>query len=573
MSEPAGPADSPDESASAPTSTVGASWRRVLEGIEGAWASFVRRWRRSLQLRIVSTTLVLGLIVTGLVGSYMYREIARGLQSDRVASAQAEARELAAEAQQNFDTTTAGTDEAALNAFAEELVRTKLTPPRADTSRYVILAASINNTSAPVRLNTVLPRDVPLEAVPDELRTAVAADADRQQSTLTEISHPADSDADVVAGGEATDTIPAVIVGQQVQVPTAGAYDLYFIYPMDRERQTLGVVSRSLLLGVLFLTTLVSAVAWFVTRQVVSPVRRAAAVAGRLSSGHLNERMPARGSDDLAALGKAFNEMADNLQSQIRQLEGLSRVQQRFVSDVSHELRTPLTTITMAGDLIHASRADFPPAVGRAAELLHIEIERFEVLLTDLLEISRFDAGAAIIEQEDTDLSEIVRRVVVATQAIADARGSEVTVHAPLEPVVAAIDPRRVERIVRNLVVNAVEHGEGRPVEIHVARNETAVAVAVRDRGVGLRPGEAGLVFNRFWRADSSRARTTGGTGLGLAISLEDARLHGGWLQAWGEPGRGSCFRLTLPRERGGEIRESPLPLAPTDGSLTEAST
>ena len=110
-----------------------------------------------------------------------------------------------------------------------------------------------------------------------------------------------------------------------------------------------------------------------------------------------------------------------------------------------------------------------------------------------------------------------------------------------------------------------VEHGEGRPVEIAVAVNESAVAVTVRDHGVGLRPGEAALVFNRFWRADPARARTTGGTGLGLAISLEDARLHDGWLQAWGEPGEGSCFRLTLPRRAGLPIVESPLPLRPDD--------
>jgi two-component system sensor histidine kinase MtrB len=129
----------------------------------------------------------------------------------------------------------------------------------------------------------------------------------------------------------------------------------------------------------------------------------------------------------------------------------------------------------------------------------------------------------------------------------------------------AEVDARRVQRILGNLVVNALEHSEGRPVEIAVAANDSAVAVTVRDHGVGLRPGEASLVFNRFWRADPARARTTGGTGLGLAISLEDAHLHDGWLQAWGEAGQGSCFRLTLPRRAGRPIVESPLPLRPPD--------
>ena len=126
---------------------------------------------------------------------------------------------------------------------------------------------------------------------------------------------------------------------------------------------------------------------------------------------------------------------------------------------------------------------------------------------------------------------------------------------------VAEIDSRRVDRILRNLINNAIDHAERLPVEIELAADDDALAITVTDHGVGLKPGEAGLVFNRFWRADPSRQRHTGGTGLGLSISLEDARLHGGWLQAYGVPGRGARFRLTLPRRRGGLISGSPLPL------------
>jgi two-component system sensor histidine kinase MtrB len=164
------------------------------------------------------------------------------------------------------------------------------------------------------------------------------------------------------------------------------------------------------------------------------------------------------------------------------------------------------------------------------------------------------------LDAEATDLRDPVARAVEAARNVALRRGSAITVHADGD-CVAEVDSRRVERILRNLVINAVEHGEGKPVEIWVAGNDSAVAVAVRDQGVGLRPGESALVFNRFWRADPARARSTGGTGLGLAISLEDARLHDGWLQAWGDPGVGSCFRLTLPRNHGCPIDESPLPL------------
>ena len=154
---------------------------------------------------------------------------------------------------------------------------------------------------------------------------------------------------------------------------------------------------------------------------------------------------------------------------------------------------------------------------------------------------------------------------MAANRLLAEHHGSEVLVEQPDVAVSVDMDVRRVERILRNLLGNALDHGEGKPVVITIGYDENAVAVTVRDHGIGLRPGEAGLVFNRFWRGDPSRSRLTGGTGLGLAISLEDARLHDGWLQAWGERGRGAQFRLTLPRRAGHTLMHSPLPLDPDE--------
>jgi two-component system sensor histidine kinase MtrB len=298
---------------------------------------------------------------------------------------------------------------------------------------------------------------------------------------------------------------------------------------------------------------------------VVQPVRVAAESASRLAAGDLSQRIRVRGSDDIARLGQSFNEMADSLQRQIRRLEELSRLQRRFTSDVSHELRTPLTTIRMAAEYLHGSRADYPPELARASELLHAELDRFEALLADLLEISRYDAGAARLESEPVDIRGVIASTVEANRVLAERQGSELVVNVPDTPVTVDIDARRVERILRNLVCNALDHGEGKPVIITVGYDDDAVAVTVRDHGVGLRPGQAGLVFNRFWRGDPSRSRLTGGTGLGLAISLEDARLHDGWLQAWGEVGRGAQFRLTLPRRAGHTLMHSPLPLDPDE--------
>jgi two-component system sensor histidine kinase MtrB len=351
-------------------------------------------------------------------------------------------------------------------------------------------------------------------------------------------------------------------------VPTGfGHVELYYLVPLTTEDRAANQIRTTVLATGLALVVLLGVVAALVTRMVVTPVRVAARTAQRLSAGLLDQRMKVEGEDDLALLAASFNQMAANLQRQIVRLEEMSRLQRRFTSDVSHELRTPLTTVRMAADLIFAERDGFDPAVARSAELLQAELDRFENLLTDLLEISRFDAGFAALDAEHADLVPIVERVVERLSGLAERAGVAIELRLPDTPVIAEVDPRRVERVLRNLIGNAVEHGEGRPVEVALATDDVAVAVTVRDHGVGLKPGEEQLVFNRFWRADPSRARQTGGTGLGLSISIEDARLHGGWLEAWGVPGAGAQFRLTLPVRAGDRLVAAPLPLIPADSS------
>ena len=554
---PISPVNAPKATGSQPAlegPPSGPQWERrsraAHTGLQRVARWLLHVWRSSLQRRVIASTMVLGLIVVLMLGSYLYQRIADGLIYDRLLTARADANSQTRAAQARFDAASR-MDDTSLTQLAFDIVR-QLSSPGADQSREVILTRAQTNTG-PASVPTVLSSDVGLPSVPETLRTAIAADPGHQQVQI------------ITIGAADGTTIPSAIVGSRVTLPAAGAYELYFVFPLAREQQTLQVVSRTFTLGGIALVLLLGAVAYVVTRIVVDPVRRAAVVAERLSSGRLHERMRAHGEDDIARLGKSFNAMADSLQKQIRQLEDLSRVQQRFVSDVSHELRTPLTTIRMAGDLIHESRRDFDPSVARSAELLHNEIDRFESLLSDLLEISRFDAGAAALDVEATDLCTTIWRAIESTSALAARRDTRLEVIPPDGPCVAEVDPRRVDRILRNLVANAIEYGEGRPVTIQLGVNAKAVAVTVRDTGVGLRPGEAAMVFNRFWRADPARARTTGGTGLGLAISREDARLHGGWLHAWGEPGVGSCFRLTLPRHTGIPIESSPLPLRPAE--------
>ncbi|MPQ99804.1 HAMP domain-containing protein [Modestobacter sp. I12A-02628] len=350
-------------------------------------------------------------------------------------------------------------------------------------------------------------------------------------------------------------------------VPTDGQsqdrVQLYYAFPLDQEQETLSLVRTTVAISGVALTLFVVGIGVLVTRLVVDPVRRAARGAQRLAEGNLTERLAVRGEDDLARLATSFNAMADSLQRQIKELEGLSHLQQRFTSDVSHELRTPLTTVSMAADVLHDARADFDPQVARSAELLRAELDRFEGLLSDLLEISRYDAGAAVLEPEAADLGTLIGRVVDGMRTLAERHGSELVVSVPPGGVIAEVDARRVQRVLRNLIGNAIEHGAGKPVEIAVAASGTAAAVTVRDHGTGLTSTEAEHVFDRFWRADPSRVRTVGGSGLGLSISLEDARLHGGWLQVWGRPRAGAQFRLTVPLVAGTELTGSPLPLRP----------
>nr|WP_281286735.1 MtrAB system histidine kinase MtrB [Catellatospora sichuanensis] len=358
-----------------------------------------------------------------------------------------------------------------------------------------------------------------------------------------------------------------LVYGSPVPAPkwTNGSVELYYLFPVDTEVEVAEDIRSTVSFVGVALVLLLGMVTALVTRATVSPVRVAARTAQRLSAGLLDQRMVVKGEDEMALLADAFNQMAANLQRQIVRLEEMSRLQRRFTSDVSHELRTPLTTVRMAADLLYSQREDFDPASARSAELLQAELDRFEELLTDLLEISRFDAGFAMLDSEPTDLVTVVRRVTERLAPVAERVGVSLELVSPDPPIIAEIDPRRVERILRNLVGNAVDHGEARPVTITLGIDARAVAITVRDHGVGLKPGEDKLVFNRFWRADPSRARQTGGTGLGLSISLEDARLHGGWLEAWGVPGHGAQFRLTLPVRAGGRLSGSPLPLVPAD--------
>ena len=503
------------------------------------WPTVV--WWRSLPLRVISSVFLASVLVLVLGGFLLMQRATIGVLDGKREAAESDARQAISTAQQQLNAAdlTGGVD---VDKILLDLATSFANRSSSGQFETIILA----------NRQTVSAGQADISSIPASLREQVGQ-ANALLITPTEVHYR-----------DGRPSVAGLAAGSTLTLPGTEEYQIYLIFPLTQEVDTLHVLRTAVLTTGAILVILLTFIAALVSRQVVTPVRAARRAAESLASGNLNDRMTVRGQDDLARLATSMNYMASELQKQIHTLEELSAIQQQFVSDVSHELRTPLTTVRMAAEVLHEARDDFDPVTARSAELLQTELDRFEALLTDLLEISRFDAGVAVLSTEEVDLRDLVLRVVDAHSRFAETTGTQIHIHAS-QPCKAEVDARRIERILRNLLVNAIEHGEGRPIDIFVEGDDAAVAIAVRDHGVGFEAVQSKQVFHRFWRGDPARARTVGGTGLGLAISMEDANLHGGWLTAWGRPGMGAQFRLTLPRKAGTILEASPLPMVPRD--------
>ncbi|MFT4136019.1 MtrAB system histidine kinase MtrB [Microbacterium sp.] len=508
-------------------------WRSWLERL-------VHAWRRSMRFRTLALTL--GLTALTILVSFVWMALAiqNDLFESRTQQLLVEAQRATASAQKTLDAAEVEGDGVAV----QNLMETVRLSIQRQSSTDMIAAFRISAEPEPLAPQDFEQGDLTASMLTAGLRDAVRSGSDLQW--WQSVGIPQD-------GAE----VPGIVVGQQIVVPEVGAYELYLGYDLGSEAQTLQFVQLTLWGAGLVLVALIGAILWFVLRSVTVPIAQAADTSAQLAAGDLAVRLPIRGEDEFARLSRSFNAMADSISAQIKELAALSLVQQRFVSDVSHELRTPLTTIRLAADMFNDRRGEFDPATARAAELLHAQVQRFEVLLADLLEISRYDAGSVQLELEPTSLAQLAEDVIESMRPLAEQHGTDLRLVAPGGYSLVEMDPRRVRRIVRNLLGNAIEHGEGRPVVVTVDSDRTAVALGVRDSGLGMSASDAERVFDRFWRADPSRTRTIGGTGLGLSIALGDAKLHGGALTVWSEPGRGTHVVLTLPRRAGA-------PLGPT---------
>jgi two-component system sensor histidine kinase MtrB len=507
------------------------------------------RIRNSLAIKVIFSTVLLSLIVTGVTGSALNSQLSAGVKGVNLNSALVEARSTLFTAEYRL-LLAQGAKDSVVQKVVDDVISSATTLTANENAREVVFIRSPGNTmenNYEIASNLLDPSTIPTTL---SERVRKKTDLVYQYTNMNYLTGT---------------KVKGLAIGQKVQIPNAGQYEMYIIFSLANQEKTLDLISRSLFLTGFVLLLLVGLITWLVVRQVVRPVREAAAIATEFTAGDFSKRLKVESRDEISTLGLAFNEMAESIEKQIARLENLSRVQQRFVSDVSHELRTPLTTLRMASEVIHSSRDSFDPIVARSAELLVAQLDRFERLLEDLLEVSRFDAEVAVLEAVDFDIVQLVHRCAEDLALVAKERKTQMYVTAAQPVIMIKADIRRVERILRNLFANAIDHAEEMQIDVRIEASEHDVAVGVRDHGVGLDENALIRVFDRFWRADPSRARTRGGTGLGLSIALEDARLHNGELEVWGRPGRGAHFVVTLPRNTWESIDHRLIPLQPED--------
>ena len=539
-----------------PDATSGASDSRDLDAKSkprkkrtlNPFRAIHRLWVHSLQFRSVTSAGIMMLIAFIAVGTSLSNQIATSLFENKKNQALEESIKGFDNVQSVFD----GSSEARTDSEIRRNVTRALTllDASGDTQRRWVLVPLDQQSKKGFIPEQSGDNALDAATIPEDFKSTVRDSPGGVFWEKKDLSEPEKSN------GE---PYPALIIGTSVSIPQNPDYGLFVVYDLSESSSTITYINVVLGTGFTVLLILVLSIVWFVTRLAVRPITLTAITAEKLAAGDLNRRVSVRGKHQAARLGISFNKMADSLQDQITQLERLSTLQQRFVSDVSHELRTPLSTVRLSSELLYDSRDTLNPVQSRSVELMHNQVDRFQALLSDLLEISRFDAGSAVLNIDAEDFMSVLNDVLVEVIPHLERTGTRLIVHSEQAHIDIDIDRVRIERVLRNLLFNAIEHGESKPVDIYIATNATNLGVAVRDHGIGLSEEEAAQVFNRFWRADTSRKRTLGGTGLGLSITAEDVRLHGGRIEAWGMKGKGACFTMNLPLVHGGELGPSPV--------------
>ena len=342
------------------------------------------------------------------------------------------------------------------------------------------------------------------------------------------------------------DGVPTLVIGIPLELSSAAYFEFA---DLSDANTTLRNVGLSLLFGGL-ITTLAGALTGMIAaKRVIRPLGDAAQAAKAIAGGRLDTRLESTDDHDLQLLSTAFNDMAEALQNRVER-------DARFASDVSHELRSPLMTLAASVEVMQARRDEMPERAQAALDLLVGDVARFQGLVEDLLEISRFDAGAIRLHLEDLLVAEFVRQAV----AVSSMPRTKLTVSDRAEGLIMHGDRRRLARVVANLIDNARVHGGGAP-EIIVTEADgegeplAHVWIIVEDHGPGVPHEERNLVFERFARgAVAGRRSSSDGAGLGLSLVDEHVRMHGGrvWVEDRSDGRPGARFVLELPAEEVG---------------------
>ncbi|KRV50762.1 histidine kinase [Wenjunlia vitaminophila] len=413
--------------------------------------------------------------------------------------------------------------QADLETFAAETARAG----RSQGWRVLVTYGDIGATSRP---------EDGFEALTPRLREAVA---DRPSTAFQRVS---------------TDQGPALVVGVPITFVTADGgtggptgVAAFVTVSQRNEQATIDALTQAVQRAVIPALALAVLLALLAARRVLQPVRRLREAARNMASGRLDTRLAVDGADELADLSSTFNDTAAALEASVAELRRMEARARRFAADVSHELRTPLAAMSAVTDVLDDSSESLDPDTATAVRLVSEETTKLARLVDDLMEISRFDAGAAALCLDDIDLAESVRRTLAA-------RGWTDSVHAELPPPGALrgrVDPRRLDVVVANLVANAFRHGAP-PVRVRLSSagdaysGASTAVIEVVDAGPGIPPQVLPHIFDRFFKADPARGRT-GGSGLGLAITAENVHLHGGTVHAANLPGAGAVFTVRLP--------------------------
>ncbi|GAB3403359.1 sensor histidine kinase [Flindersiella endophytica] len=321
-----------------------------------------------------------------------------------------------------------------------------------------------------------------------------------------------------------------LVVG--IPLPSADA-EIYEVVSLAQLDETLQVLSTALTTGALLATAAGIALGWWASRSVVRPLEGVASTAARIAAGQLDTRLPATRDPDLATIVGSFNSMVDTLQQRIER-------DARLAADVSHELRSPLTTLVAGVDVLNKRRDELPERSRHALDLITDELDRFQKLLRNLLELSRAEAGLDPGDVEDISVAALVADTLAET-----GRPAELLARPPKLPLVRA-DAARLKRVVLNILDNADQHAGG-TARITVTAQDRRVLLCFDDNGAGVPPADRERIFERFATGKGPRRSATG-TGLGLALATETVAAHGGamWCTDRSD-GQGARFVISLP--------------------------